>query len=151
MVQPVFNVPPSGKHSSHAWVVVGDMLISVTQEGDVPMDFWEPFIADLSSPSVKRVLGLAVGSITIHAKQRRSAVVAMKDKRVAAVVGSSVARGIATALSWMGLQLRAYDWASLSDAFDYLEPPGLSTEASIELVRDLLARAGAPSIEVLGR
>jgi hypothetical protein len=150
MVKPVFHMPPTGKSSAHAWVVVGDMLISVTQEGDVPMEFWDPFIADLGSPGVKRVLGLAIGSITIHAKQRRTAVVAMKDKRVAAVVGSSVARGIATALSWMGLQLRAYDWTGLTDAFDYLEPPGLSLEAFLEIVRDLLARAGAPSIEALG-
>lgn len=148
MAQPIFNV--YGRTCPHAWVVVGDMLISVTQEGDVPMDVWEPFIADLGSTSVKRILGLAIGAITIHAKQRRSAVIAMKDKRVAAVVGSSVARGIATALSWMGLQLRAYDWDSLVDAFDYLGPQGLTSEACVEIVRELLERAGAPTLDQLG-
>lgn len=150
MIEPVFNLPPEGESWPHAWLVVGDMVISVTQEGAVPPEQWDPFLADLGSKSVNRVLGLAVGSITINGKQRRGAVMAMKEKQVAAVVESSVARGIVTAFGWMGLRLKAYDWASLTDAFTYLDSPELTPEEGVELVRQLLVAAKAPTLEELG-
>lgn len=149
MLVPQFKLPPEGTFVPHAWVVVGDMVISATQEGIVPDEIWVPFIADLGAPTTKRVLGLAVGSITIISQQRRTAAQAMHDKRVAAVVGSSVARGVATALGWMGLKLRAFDWDDVAGALDYLEPPQLTTAAGIEIIEELLARAGAPSIREL--
>ncbi|HLT38655.1 MAG TPA: hypothetical protein VK034_20345, partial [Enhygromyxa sp.] len=143
MLVPQFKTPPEGASVPHAWVVVGDMVISATQEGFVPEHVWIPFVADLSAPTTKRVLGLAIGSITIHSKQRRSAAQAMHDKRVAAVVGSSVARGIATALGWMGLKLRAFDWDNLEGALSYLEPPNLTTAEGLEIIEELLARTNA--------
>lgn len=149
MVEPAFIVPPDGESWPHAWLVVGDMVISVTQEGTVPPAQWDPFVAEISSASINRVLGLAVGSISIHGRQRRDAVMAMKEKQVAAVVESSVARGIATAFSWMGLRLKAYDWAGLTDAFVYLDSPEVSPEEGLELVRQLLAAAGAPPLDDL--
>jgi hypothetical protein len=149
MHSPQFKTPPEGAFVPHAWVVVGDMVISVTQEGIVPDHVWVPFVADLGAPTTKRVLGLAIGSITIVSKQRRTAAQAMHDKRVAAVVGSSVARGVATALGWLGLKLRAFDWDSVEGALEYLDPPHLNTTAGIEIVQELLLRAGAPTIEQL--
>jgi hypothetical protein len=125
------------------------MVISATQEGAISDDVWAPFVADLSAHSTKRVLGLAVGSITLSARQRRTAAQAMHDKRVAAVVGNSVARGVATALGWMGLKLRAFDWDNLDGALEYLEPPLLTTTEGLEIIAELLARAGAPAIHEL--
>jgi len=146
MSEPQFKTPGEGQVGPHVWVVAGDLVISATQEGLVPNDVWVDFVADLSASSTKRVLGLAVGSISIISRQRRSAAQAMHDKRVAAVVGSSVARGVATALGWMGLKLRAFDWDNVVGAFSYLE---LSPEQGVELVEELLVRAGAPSMEEL--
>jgi hypothetical protein len=144
-----YNAPSSGDFWPHTWVVAGDLVISLTQEGAIPDDKWDRFVADISRRSTHRMLGIGIGAISVNTRQRRKLVQAMSDKRVAAVLGSSVARGIATALGWMGLKIRAFGWNSLPEAFEYLESPDLPPELGVEVVTELLRRAGAPSIEDL--
>jgi hypothetical protein len=144
-----YNAPPQGDFWPHTWVVVGDLVISLTQEGVIPDEHWDRFVADINRRTTQRMLGIGIGAITVNTRQRRKLVQAMSDKRVAAVLGSSVARGIATALGWMGLKIRAFGWNSLPEAFEYLETPDLSPEAGVEVVVELLRRAGAPLLEDL--
>lgn len=144
-----YNAPPEGHFWPHTWVVAGDLVISLTQEGVIPDEHWDRFVVDISRHSTHRMLGIGIGAISVNTRQRRKLVQAMSDKRVAAVLGSSVARGIATALGWMGLKIRAFGWNSLPEAFEYLESPELPAERGVEVVVELLRRAGAPSIEDL--
>jgi hypothetical protein len=144
-----YNAPPQGDFWPHTWVVVGDLVISLTQEGVIPDEHWDRFVADINRRTTQRMLGIGIGAITVNTRQRRKLVQAMSDKRVAAVLGSSVARGIATVLGWMGLKIRAFGWNSLPEAFEYLESPELPPEAGVEVVVELLRRAGAPLLEDL--
>jgi len=150
MAEIQFNTPPKGEHWPHTWVVVGDLVISLTQEGKIPDPIWDRFVADASRPTTKRMLGLGYGAIYVTGRQRRSLVMAMRDNdRRAGVLGSSVARGIATALSWMGTKIRAFPWSDVAGAFDYLASPDLDTDEGLEIVSELLRRSHAPTLEEL--
>ncbi|KIG17254.1 hypothetical protein DB30_03567 [Enhygromyxa salina] len=132
-------------------MVVGDVIVSLTQEGRVPDEHWDLFVADIEQTGTQRMLGIGIGAININSRQRRKLVQAMHDKRVAAVLGSSVARGIATALGWMGLKIRGFGWDDMAGAFEYLGSEELSVDQGVEIVSQLLARAGAPSVEELAQ
>jgi hypothetical protein len=147
MVEPEFKTPPEGGYWPHSWVVVGDVVISVTQEGQIPNDHWDRFVDDILRKSTHRMLGIGIGAIAVNSKQRRKLVQAMHDKRVAAVLGSSVARGIATALGWMGLKIRAFGWNDIVGAFEYLGSPDVDIDEGPKIVAQLLMKAGAPTIE----
>ena len=149
LAQLEYNAPLAGDLWPHTWVVAGDLVISLTQEGSIPDEHWDHFVADINRKTTTRMLGIGIGAISVNTKQRRKLVQAMSDKKVAAVLGSSVARGIATALGWMGLKIRAFGWDSLPEAFEYLASPDLGPEAGVEVVIELMRRAGAPTLEQL--
>jgi hypothetical protein len=147
MVEPEFNMPPEGEFWPHTWVVAGDLVISLTQEGVIPDDIWDRFVEDIQRKTTTKMLGIGIGAISVNSRQRRKLVAAMHDKRVAAVLGSSVARGIATALSWMGLKIRAFAWKDLAGSFEYLDSSRVTIDEGVEIVREMLVRAKAPPID----
>lgn len=151
MLEPIFRVAPEGEFWPHSWVVYGDLVMSVTREGQVPEEHWDLYIQDLRRPTTKVVLGYGVGAMQVTSRQRRSAALALHDKRVAAVLNSSVARGIATAFSWLGLQLRSFAFteSQVLDAFIYLNSAHLDPEQGLELSERLMREAGAPTIAEL--
>jgi hypothetical protein len=149
MIETRFNMPPEGEFWPHTWVVAGDLIISLTQEGPIPDEIWNRFVEDVDHDSTRRMLGIGIGAIYVNSKQRRVLVQAMHDKRVAAVLGSSVARGIATALGWMGLKIKAFGWSHMPNAFEYLDTPGLEIDEGVDLVKEMLRRAGAPEFDEL--
>lgn len=112
-------------------------------------EHWDRFVSDILRKTTQRMLGIGIGAISVNSRQRRKLVQAMHDKRVAAVLGSSVARGIATALGWMGLKIRGFGWDDIAGAFEYLESEHFSPEEGVELVAQLLERAGAPTLDEL--
>jgi hypothetical protein len=150
MAVPLFRTPPQGHHWPHTWVIVGDLVISLTQEGQIPSETWELFVGDVELHSTKRMLGLGFGSISVNSNQRRRLVMAMRGTdRAAGVLGSSIARGIATALGWMGTNIRAFAWNDVAGALQYLGSPQVDVDWGVTLVEELLRRSGAPSIDDL--
>lgn len=151
MVESEFRVSHDGQFWPHTWVVHGDLVMSLTREGAVPDDHWQLYLQDLRRPTTKVVLGFGIGAMSVNSRQRRSAAMALHDKRVAAVLNSSVARGIATAFSWLGLQLRSFALSEsyVIDAFIYLDPEYLSPEDGLELSRRLFEKSGAATIDEL--
>ena len=129
-------------------LVYGDLVMSLTREGTVPDHHWELYVEDVRRSTTRVVLGFGVGAMSVNSKQRRSAALALHDKRVAAVLNSSVARGIATAFSWLGLQLRSFSFteAQVLDAFTYLDSAYLTPEQGLELSERLFEKSGAPPI-----
>lgn len=151
MVEPIFRTSVDGEFWPHTWLVYGDLVMSLTREGTVPDKHWDLYMEDLRRSSVRVVLGFGVGAMSVNSKQRRSAALALHDKRVAAVLNSSVARGIATAFSWLGLQLRSFAFteSQVLDAFAYLDSAHLTPEQGLELSERLFAKSGAPPIAEL--
>jgi hypothetical protein len=150
MAARLFRTPPVGEYWPHTWVVAGDLIISLTQEGQIPVETWSLFVQDVERQTTKRMLGLGYGAISVNSQQRRQLVMAMRGtERAAGVLGSSIARGIATALGWMGTSIRAFGWNDVVGAFHYLSSPDVDPDDGVELVEELLRRSGAPKIDDL--
>lgn len=83
-------------------------------------------------------IGTGLGAIEVNSVQRRDASRELKGKRVVVVVDHAVARGIVTALSWLGLSIKAYDWNKLDEAVKFLELPGeMNQKQVMQAVLDL--------------
>lgn len=140
------NALDGGAHTPQSWAVISDrVLISLTQSGPISDARWKQFLDDFRSSGVQYVLGTSVGSVDVNSVQRKSVAELLKGKRIAVVTDHRIARGIVTALGWLGLDIKSFDWPSLTQAVDYLGIEGLATKEIVGVVQKLLAESGAPN------
>ncbi|MFO7565941.1 MAG: hypothetical protein R6X02_25080 [Enhygromyxa sp.] len=144
-----FEVPPEGERWTHTWLVGEDFVLCLTQEGVIPDPLWDEFLDAVRPPHIKAIMGMTIGALTVHTNQRRRAVEAFAGKRLSAVLETSVARGIATAMGWLGLNIKGFGWREVVKAIEYLDRPSLDAEWGLELVEELLSRSGAPTLDEL--
>lgn len=141
------EVPPPGEKWPHTWLVAGDLVISLTQDGDVPEDTWTRYLDACSAPGVRAVLGCAIGSPGVNAVQRRKSVDALKQKKVAGVTDSAIARGVITAVGWLGMNIKGFSWKDIESALDYLNSESVSSAEALKLTDQLLRSSGLPPLE----
>lgn len=144
-----FQVPPPGKFWPHTWLVVDDLIISLTQEGRIEDELWNKFCSDAMTPGVTCHLGVAIGNPTISSVQRRASVDALKNKQVTAIMNSNIARGVVTAVGWLGLDIRGFAWKELDTALQRVKSTTLSAAEIKKLLEALLKRSKASSITEL--
>lgn len=142
-----FQVPPEGERWPHTWVVCEDFVICLTQEGVIPNPLWDRFLDAVRPAQIKAIMGMTIGSLTVDTKQRRDAVEAFAGKRLSAVLETSVARGIATAMGWLGLNIKGFSWREVFNAVAYLDREGLDLDRGQALIEELMARSGAPTLD----
>jgi hypothetical protein len=147
MTEVHFEVPPEGEFWPHVWVVGEDFVLCLTQEGVIPNDLWDRFLDAVRPAHIGAIMGMTIGSLTVNSHQRRRAVEAFAGKRLSAVLETSVARGIATAMGWLGLNIKGFDWRSIVGAVEYLNRPSLDADRGLELIEELMRRANAPSLD----
>lgn len=139
------NALDGGARSPQSWAIVGDrLLISLTQAGPIPDARWQHFLRDLRESRVPYVLGTSVGSVDVNSVQRKSVAELLKGKRIAVVTDHRVARGIVTALGWLGLDIKSFSWSQLTQSVDYLGVEGIKTDDIVAVVTKLLKESGAP-------
>lgn len=114
----------------------GDVMLVV--QGDVPVvdDDWDEYLATLAAnPSVKAFL-ISADNHGPNANQRaKLANLRSIDPLPKAVVTTSMAvRGIVTALSWLGSNIRAFAPNQIEGAFEYL---GVASNAHAALLERL--------------
>lgn len=146
-----FSVPTQGSYWPHTWAVAEDLIISLTQEGDIDDSTWQRFCADAMTPGVMCHLGVAVGNPSISSVQRRASVDALKSKQVTAVMNSNIARGVVTAVGWLGLDIKGFAWKDIDIALQRVKSTKLQPEVIKGLLEELLRRSKAPSIKDLTR
>src|SRR5690242_17139423 len=97
----------------HKWFILADVVVSFTLPGAVHDDDWMPFVNAIRNEPVTRYLGTAIGVIDVTSVQRKLISTELSRKRipVAAVTDERVIRGIATAVSWLGVDIKAFAWA----------------------------------------
>jgi hypothetical protein len=144
-----FEVPPPGERRPHTWLVGEDFVICLTQEGAISDELWEEFLETVRPPRIKAIMGMTIGVLTVGTHQRRRAVEAFAGKRLSAILETSVARGIATAMGWLGLSIKGFGWRDVVNAIEYLDRPELDVDWGLELVSELLERSGAPTLDDL--
>jgi hypothetical protein len=100
----------------------GDILINFSAGGGLsPAEFAE-WLERLREPGVKNFLSCAVGPVGMSSVQRRQAGDFAKERgiRTAVVTDDRIGRGIVTAVSWLGADIRAFSWADMEDAAAFL-------------------------------
>ena len=130
------------KKALFKWTELGNLMVGYSTEGQIPDDVWRRFIHDLKTKSFTKYLGASVGYLEVTSIQRKQVAEALKGKSVslAVVTDEKLVRGIVTAASWLGINVKSFSWAEMNDAFNYLGVPsylqGRATDAIEELRRE---------------
>lgn len=121
-----------------AWVVVGDLMVSFHPPGPIPTDDFTDYCDTIASASVHKVLSTSIGAVEVDSAQRRQMNLALRaSPRTAAaiVTDEAIVRGLMTATAWLGrVDLRAFPWHKVADAYRYLAPTGCDEKQALDLV-----------------
>lgn len=110
------------KDGNHVWEPVDEVMVTRTKPGQIPDDEMDAFIADLrSNKRIKVVFAVVSGTVSITAVQRKAVAEVLKSRSIRAVVltDAAVTRGIITAISWLGGNMKGFGWSEVDKALDY--------------------------------
>lgn len=143
-----WKTDPEGMYRPFTWVKIGDdLMMTLSQAGPIPDVIFNDFVADCRSLKGMRLLGTAIGSIDVSATQRKAGAEAMKGWTMSIITDSAVARGVATALKWLGLDIQGYGWKDIEPALTRLDVPNRSMKDLVATLEELLRRSGGRSLE----
>jgi hypothetical protein len=105
------------------WVVIKDVVVHASTAGEIPGHVWQQFLGDLKKKRVTKALGLSLGQAAVTSLQRKEASEVSKAQNIksAIVTDDSLVRGVLTAMSWLGANVKPFSWAQLGDAIKFLE------------------------------
>ncbi len=111
------------KRAVMKWQTVGPVMISCSGEGKMDDALWKPFAKDLETKSITKFLQGVVGSVEVSSLQRKLVVDILRAHKISSVVvtDDSFVRGMITAASWLGADIKGYAWAELPKAIEQLE------------------------------
>jgi hypothetical protein len=135
------------KTAKFKWVLLNDILVSCATEGLFDSETWDIFIKDLSSKPVRSYLVTTFGSATLTSLQRKqvSDVLSSKKIRVAVVTDDKIVQYMATAVSWLGVNLKAFPWSELSNAVRHVGAIGIQEQRILQAVYELRKACLAPT------
>lgn len=112
-------------NQNHRWTFVRGTIISLTTPGPNTDDNFLAFAKDIAKPTTTTCLALAIGTATVSSKQRKMVADALNVNKIpcAAISDDSIVRGLITAVSWLGVNIKAFSWAHLEDAIAFLNVP----------------------------
>ena len=104
------------------WATFGEVLVSVTRPGIVDEDTFQVFLQDLRRDPIKKYLAASIGKPDATSLQRKQIADVLKEHniRTATVTDDSLTRGLVTAISWLGANIKAFSWSEMKDALRYL-------------------------------
>jgi hypothetical protein len=104
------------------WVKHGDVMVNVNTAGTMSDASWSMFVAELGARDYTRYIGASLGNFEITAVQRKDAAAALRGNGVAvAIVTNDVlVRGLVTAVSWLGANVKSFARADTSRALVWL-------------------------------
>lgn len=114
---------PAIKHTNHRWVILDDLMISLTTPGLGADSLWAEFADELSTKPVTRYLATAMGSLDVNSIQRKmvSEVCVKRKLPVTVLTDEAIVRGLVTAVSWLGVDIKAYSWLQIKEALQHLK------------------------------
>ncbi len=137
-----FNIPDDGL-ANISWVVLDDLMISFTQSGLVHHRAYSAYLDAARNPEVRFVLNTGSGATNVTEGQRKAATQVFASKKVALVNDDRLTRGIVTALGWLGLRIKCFDWDRLREAVEYLDVPSRSVDEIAAVALRLRELSGA--------
>ena len=111
------------KAATLKWTQVGDVLIVCSTSGTMPEQGYDQLMKAAQSAPIKKMIALNAGTTEVNSVQRKQAAELNKAKGLncAVVTDDRLVRGIVTAVSWLGGNLKPFSWSNLRDAVRYLK------------------------------
>jgi hypothetical protein len=118
----------------HDWVILDDLVVTITRPGNSDDSVWKDFAKDVETKKVTRCLGGAIGNAALTSVQRKIVADALKKNhvKVAAISEDRLVRGVITAVSWLGVDIKAFDWSQVREAAIYLDVPEAKIARAVE-------------------
>jgi hypothetical protein len=103
-----------------------NVIIMCSTSGKVPAEAWNHFIKEFRTGEINKFLSLSIGMTDVNSTQRAEGVQIAKEKNctVSVVTDERLMRGLVTAASWLGANVKAFAWDQLEDAVKHF---GLSS------------------------
>src|SRR5262245_55976862 len=104
------------------WTIVADVFIYHTTGGPAPESTFDLFVKDLKSRSYTKFLGASTGAVEATSVQRKSGSEALRGRNIpsAVITDERLVRGIVTAVSWLGVNIKSFPWADAREAIRHL-------------------------------
>jgi hypothetical protein len=127
------------KQVNHRWVMVDDLMISLTTPGQGPDQLWADFAKDLAIMPITRYLATSIGSLDVNSVQRKlvSEACVRRKLPVAVLTDEKLVIGLVTAVSWLGVNIKPFPWAQMSDALTHLKVAPPLLDRAIDATRKL--------------
>lgn len=109
---------------------IGEVFLVCNGPGTLSAADFELICESASEPGVKTVLGLDAGPNEITSVQRKRIADIARDRGlfVIIVTNERMTRGIVTALSWLGANVKAFSWDDIQRAVDLIGDEELRPE-----------------------
>lgn len=126
------------RYAIHEHRVVGEVLISFATDGRMSDESMNAMLNDMRTKPIKKFLGTDIGGVEVTSVQRAAGAELVREKGISVVVVTDerIMRGVVTALSWLGANIKSYSWTTLEDAVRHL---GVNSSQEREIVDTVLA------------
>lgn len=101
-------------------------MIGVNTPGKFNDDVWSAFMDDFSASDYKVYIGCTLGILEVSSKQRKASAMALRANGASVVVITDevLVRGVVTAVSWLGVNVKSFPWRDFDRALQYSELTG---------------------------
>lgn len=125
----------------HSWHIVGSTIISFSHQGQIPKDVWSGYIEALRTKTLKHSISVTWGAVNVDSLQRKAAAEAVKVNNVPVTViaNDRLTRGLVTAVSWLGANIRAFSWDQVDQALEGVPASDSERTELARLIREFHA------------
>jgi hypothetical protein len=140
------NVPTDG--SNFSWVFVGETLIVFTAPGVLKDERLDLLLREVKEHPVKYGIGASIGKGEMTSLQRKKSADVFSGVRLVGILDDRLTRGIMTALGWLGMNIKGFEWEYARDAIVHLGIPNVDPDELLSVIYELrdsgMAAVGQP-------
>ena len=122
------------------WVKDGDVMIGVNTTGKISDEDWSAFMAEFGASDYKIYMGFSLGILEVSSAQRKQSAAAIRENGTSVIVITDevLVRGIVTAVSWLGANVKSFPWRDVDRALQYADLEDHKTKilAQVDSLRD---------------
>ena len=100
---------------------IDDLLVTFVTPGRISDEAFAAYIAALKDRKITKYMATVGSVVEFDSLQRKKAAEAGRRLRAVAVTDDRMVRGIVTAMSWLGIDVKAFSWAEVPAAIKHLE------------------------------
>lgn len=118
------------KQAIMKWTTVGPTMISCSTDGKMDDATWKAFAKDLESKGITKYIQGVIGMVDVSSLQRKLVVDILTAHKISAVIVTDdrLVRGMITAASWLGANIKGFAWAELKLAVEHIEEVGVTKD-----------------------